>query len=243
MERLTLGKLDTLLEQTHLARYRFAEQFVKGKRVADIACGTGYGSYALAQAGAQSVHGMDISETAVTNCRKSYEAPNLSFSVGNAQNLSSIPDGAFDLLVSFETIEHLPDVDAYLREIARILCPGGTFLVSTPDRRISSVLYSFTGRPGNPFHVREYIEGEFLDLLSARFKIEACYGQAFVEKWLVFWPVQFAVKAICHLLRTGRALDFLESLYLDGGNVEVRLKENAAKVPKYWVISCTRSDS
>jgi SAM-dependent methyltransferase len=134
----------------------------------------------------------------------------------------------------------LPGVEAYLDEIKRILRPGGTFLVSTPDRRISSVLYCFFGRPANKHHVREYTERELLNLLSQRFRIVVCYGQAFVPWWLVFWPVQVFIKAFCRILGTTKARNFKDNLYSNEGNVEVVLKKSAFRIPKYWVISCVR---
>src|SRR3954447_22670072 len=104
-ERITLGKSQELPVNEHLARYRFAAEFVAGKDVADIACGTGYGSLMLAQAGARSVHGMDVSPEAVEYCRQQNDASNLIFTTADAQYLSGVADGAFDFVVSFETIE------------------------------------------------------------------------------------------------------------------------------------------
>jgi 2-polyprenyl-3-methyl-5-hydroxy-6-metoxy-1,4-benzoquinol methylase len=239
-ERLTLGDYDVLIENEHLARYRFAKQLVEGKQVADIACGTGYGSLILADAGAQSVHGMDISEEAVSLCNERNNKPNVTYSVANAQDLTAIADNEFDTVISFETIEHLPDVEAYLEEMVRILRPGGTFLVSTPDRRIVSVMYFFQGHPANHHHVREYTGRELISLLSTRFQIKACYGQAFLPWWLVFWPVQFCIKSFCRVLSTAGARDFKDNLYSDGGNVEVMPKQSGFRIPKYWVISCVR---
>jgi 2-polyprenyl-3-methyl-5-hydroxy-6-metoxy-1,4-benzoquinol methylase len=241
-ERLMLGEFRPLIENEHLARYRFASQLVEGKQVADIACGTGYGTRMLARSGARSVHGMDISEEAVAFSLEHNSAPNATYSVANAQKLNTISDNTFDIVVSFETIEHLTGVEAYLDEMARILRPGGTFLVSTPDRRISSVLHSFFGHPANKHHVREYTERELINLLSQRFHIIACYGQAFVPWWLVFWPVQVFIKAFCRILGTTKARDFKDNLYSNRGNVEVILTISAFRIPKYWVISCTRLD-
>jgi 2-polyprenyl-3-methyl-5-hydroxy-6-metoxy-1,4-benzoquinol methylase len=237
-ERVVLGKSKSLIENEHLARYRFASQLVEGKQVADIACGTGYGTQMLARSGARSVHGMDLSEETITFCLQHNNAPNATYSVVNAQKLTTISDSTFDIVVSFETIEHLTDVEAYLNEMARILRPGGTFLVSTPDRRISSVLYCFFGHPANQYHVREYNERELINLLSQQFHIIACYGQAFVPWWLVFWPVQVFIKAFCRVLGTAKARDFKDNLYSNRGNVEVVLKKSVFRIPKYWVISC-----
>ncbi len=238
-ERLVLGKSKALLENEHLARYRYAMQWAGGMRVADIACGTGYGTQMLAKAGAKSVHGMDLSEEAVEFCRENYNIPGVTYSVANAQKITAIGDGEFDLVVSFETIEHLPDVEAYLDEMARILRPGGKFLVSTPDRRIASVMYRLLGRPANKHHVREYTKDELVKLLSTRFQIEGLYGQAFVPWWLVFWPVQVCIKSLCRIINTKRARGFKNELYSRGGNVEVMENPSAFKIPKFWVVSCT----
>jgi 2-polyprenyl-3-methyl-5-hydroxy-6-metoxy-1,4-benzoquinol methylase len=75
----------------------------------------------LARAGARSVHGMDLSPEAVEYCKSHDNVPNLLFSTADAQNFSGIPDASFDLVVSFETIEHLPSVEVHLGEIWRVL--------------------------------------------------------------------------------------------------------------------------
>jgi len=239
-ERLTLGKFLALVEDEHLARYRFAAQFVSGKDVGDIACGTGYGSLMLARAGAKSVHGVDFSEDAIEYCNQQNDLANVVFTTGDAQNLTGIADCQFDLVVSFETIEHLPSMDAYLDEMSRILRPGGSFLVSTPDRRIGSVLYWLLGRPQNRFHVCELSERELLKLLSRRFQVEGRFGQGFVSRWLVFWPVQVVFKGFCRLIRSSRLFKFRDLLYSGGGQVEVIPADGVAGIPKFWVILCKK---
>jgi ubiquinone/menaquinone biosynthesis C-methylase UbiE len=241
-ERLFLGHMTARTENEHLARYRFAMELVRGKRVADIACGSGYGTQILASAGARSVHGMDISEEAVEFARTQYNASNATYSVANAQELTTISDGEFDVVVSFETIEHLQDVEAYLDEMKRILRPGGVFVVSTPDRRLASLWYWYFGHPKNPYHAREYTERELLDLLSTRFQIKACYGQAFVPQWLVFWPVQYIIKVFRGIFNTAKVRAFRDNLYSNGGNCKVVPKEPGTGVPNYWVISCVRQE-
>jgi O-antigen biosynthesis protein len=241
-ERVVLGRSAGLVENEHLARYRFAAKLVQGKLVADIACGTGYGTLLLAKAGAQSVHGMDISADVIASNRERLNAPNVTFSVANAEHLSLIPDGEYDVVISFETIEHLPNVEPYLDEMVRVLRPGGIFLVSTPDKRIASVMHFFLGHPRNPFHVREYDERELIHLLSSRFQIEAIFGQAFLPHWLVFWPVQVFIKAFCHILGTPNAREFKDQLYSKGGRVEVTPREGESRIPKFWVISCIRQE-
>jgi 2-polyprenyl-3-methyl-5-hydroxy-6-metoxy-1,4-benzoquinol methylase len=242
VERLTLGHGHIVTEEEHLARYRFAMQLVEGKEVADIACGTGYGTQLLGAAGARSVHGMDLSAEAVAACAERYGSPRVMFSVANAEDLADVADGAFEVVVSFETIEHLPHVEAYLDEMARILKPGGTYLVSTPDRRLSSVMYLFRRRPTNQFHVREYTRRELLDLLSTRFQIKGCYGQRFVPGLFVLWPVQVLLRTISRLPGMSRVRAFKDKLYSHGADAEVTPQPSGDQVAKFWVVACVRPE-
>ena len=145
----------------HVARYRFAKDFVRGERTLDIACGEGYGAAALARAGAASVVGVDISPEVCEHARRKY---GLDARPGAADAIP-LPDRSVDVVVSFETIEHVERPAAFLRECARVLVPNGVLIVSTPNRPV----YGGQGS-GNPFHRVEFDEGEFLDLLRAEFR-------------------------------------------------------------------------
>ncbi len=83
-----------------------------------------------------------------------------------------LEDASVDVVVSFETIEHVTDPLAFLRECARVLAPGGTLIVSTPNRPV----YSPESKH-NPFHQREFDRAEFLDLLKPHFGVTHLYGQ------------------------------------------------------------------
>src|SRR5262249_50116545 len=106
-ERLKLGVSPAMLEESHLARYRYACRFVRDKDVLDVACGTGYGSRMMAEAGARSIIGVDNSEEAIRDATVSHFAPPIRYLKADAQSLSAVPDSSVDLVVSFETIEHL----------------------------------------------------------------------------------------------------------------------------------------
>lgn len=194
----------------------------------------------LAQAGAKSVRGMDVSPEVVEYCKDQNKASNVNFATANAQDLSGVPDCVFDVVVSFETIEHLPSMEGYVDEMSRIPRPGGAFLVSTPDRRIGSVLYWLFRRPQNPFHVKELSERKLLKVLSRRFRIEARFGQAFVPRWLVIWPVQVAIKSFCRVFRSPALDRFRDSLYSNGGHVEVIPADRASGIPKFWLVLCRK---
>lgn len=157
----------------HWHRYAFARALAPGRRVLDAACGEGYGSALLARAGAD-VLGLDIGEDAVAHARARYDGiAGLRFEQADATALDAYPDASFDLVVSFETLEHVHAQERLLDGFARLLAPGGLLLVSTPDR------HTYTDLTGevNPHHVRELYRDEFEALLAARFPARRLYGQ------------------------------------------------------------------
>ena len=101
--------------QIHLGRYKTAACYAKDKRILDIACGTGYGCQMLRLAGALSVVGVDLSSSAIAYAKQNYQLSGVEFICGNAQTFEwSEP---FDLVVSLETLEHLPHPDKFLKRV------------------------------------------------------------------------------------------------------------------------------
>jgi len=102
----------------HLASYSFVARFTKDKKVLDLGCGTGYGSFALSE-NAEMVFGLDISGEAINYAKNKYTKQNLEFI---KLNDSSLPfdDDTFNIIVSFQVIEHIKDIESYLSEIKRI---------------------------------------------------------------------------------------------------------------------------
>jgi SAM-dependent methyltransferase len=153
----------------HVARYLLAARLAPGRRVLDAACGEGYGTAMLAGAGAARVVGVDVDEETVAHARRQY---GLDARVGDVGELP-FADGEFDLVVSFETIEHVPDPEQVLSEFARVLGDDGLLLVSTPNAREYLV--------DNPFHVRELTPEELIDALESRFaEVRPLYQQNFL---------------------------------------------------------------
>jgi ubiquinone/menaquinone biosynthesis C-methylase UbiE len=240
-ERMTPGHFPVDVELEHFLRYAYLKPFVAGKDVADIACGSGYGSKLLADAGARSVVGMDLDQDAIDYARRHYPADNLHFETGNAENLANLPDASFDMVVSFETIEHLNHVEDYLVEVRRILRPGGDYIVSTPDRRLASTLYPLRGRPNNPFHVREFTRAELLQLLGEYFQVSECLGQAYIHPLLVFWPLQVFLKASCYAFQRLGAYRAVRRIYHYGSGFEVRQEApGRGNVARFWVVRCRK---
>ncbi len=147
---MTLGELNDHVEREHEARYHFAKQYCVNKSVADIACGTGYGSRILAEV-ATSVEGYDreaLCGNRVLDLEKqSWEKP-------------------YDVIVSFETIEHLENPEFFLENAFRT---ARTLIVSTPIGE---------SRGYNPHHKQVWTLPEFLGILDRWFSYEVFHQHA-----------------------------------------------------------------
>lgn len=163
------------LFKEHKIRYFFVKKFVKNKIVVDVACGNGYGTYLLANSGARFVYGIDNNKKAIELAKKNYQQKNINFILGNAQKIS-LKSNLADVVVSFETIEHLKYPKKFLKETKRILKPRGILLLSTPNREISY--------EDNPYHLNEYTFPELNTLLSD-FPEKIFFGQRPVYKHVV----------------------------------------------------------
>ena len=165
----------------HWHRYAFARRLVQGKRVLDAACGEGYGS-ALLSDGAAEVVGIDIDEASIAHARERYGArTHLSYQSGDATALD-LGDARFDVVVCFETLEHVEAQERMLAGFARALTDEGILIVSSPDRHQYSEVSGFQ----NEFHVRELYRDELLALLQPHFSAVRLYGQKLVFNSAIF---------------------------------------------------------
>ena len=145
-------------------RYRFASRYVAGKRVVDLACGTGYGAEMLVRDGkAIVVYAIDASHDAIMEAAAVYRSRAIKFLTGTAERIP-LPDASVDVAVSMETFEHLRQPQRLLEEFRRVLVPNGLLVISTPRNDTESRL-----QPDNPFHVREYSAAEFRQSLEGVF--------------------------------------------------------------------------
>lgn len=159
----------------HLHRYALACEYVAGKTVLDIACGEGYGSHIMS-GNATAVFGVDIDIATIRKARLKYVKENLEFKEGSTDAIP-FEDAMFDVVVSFETIEHHDKHELMLSEIKRVLKPGGLMILSTPDKLYYSDKRNFV----NKFHIKELYKADFSELVLAHFKNVQMLNQRFIN--------------------------------------------------------------
>jgi 2-polyprenyl-3-methyl-5-hydroxy-6-metoxy-1,4-benzoquinol methylase len=147
---------DNPIHQRLFKAYVVAKPYVSGD-VLEVGCGEGRGINLLTER-AKSFTAVDKLKPVLDELQKKYPAAR--FMAMNIPPLASLADNAFDVIVSFQVIEHIKDDSLFLKEIHRVLKPGGTALITTPNRRMSL--------SRNPWHIREYLPEE-LKSLAAKF--------------------------------------------------------------------------
>jgi len=154
----------------HEVVYERLASLCADREVLEAGCGEGYGADLIADV-ATSVIGLDYDDSAVAHVRARY--PRVDMRQGNLAELP-LANGAVDVVVNFQVIEHLWDQGQFVAECLRVLRPGGVLLMSTPNR----ITFS-PGRdtPINPFHTRELNATELSELLSGEgFSVESMLG-------------------------------------------------------------------
>ena len=154
----------------HEVAYLHCVDVCAGRDVLEAGCGEGYGADLIA-ATARTVTAVDYDAATVAHVRASY--PRVGVLAANLASLP-MPDSALDVVVNFQVIEHLWDQPQFITECLRVLRPGGSLLISTPNR-ITFTPGSDT--PVNPFHTRELNAAELRELLiDGGFDVQSMSG-------------------------------------------------------------------
>lgn len=200
----------------HVASYEFARSMCRNQRVLDLGCGTGYGAAKLASA-ASSVVGVDVSPDAIAFAKEAYAPSGVDFRVIDPNEALPFADGSFDVVLSFQVIEHVVDDRNYIAEANRVLSKGGVFVVITPDR--ASRLLPFQ-KPWNRWHLREYSMAQLRRLVETSFRVESALRMgapdeiASIElnryRWTKWLTLPFTFPGIPELCRR-LGLDFLHA--------------------------------
>jgi SAM-dependent methyltransferase len=160
----------------HLVAYQYAQEQVRGKSVLDAGCGDGYGTDMLAQTAARAV-GVDRSAETIDLAGRRYQRPNLTYRVCELHRLTDLGE-QFDAVCNFQVIEHLVDPNPFLKQARLVLRPGGSLIVTTPNRLNTLV--------ENPYHVHEYVAGELAELLRRFFPQVEMRGVCGNERVMAF---------------------------------------------------------
>lgn len=180
LERLSFGERATpynaMLAAEHMARYYFVRDLCRGKRVLDAACGEGYGSYLLAEWGAAEVVGVDLSGEAIATARRLFSKRNIVFQEGDVCRLATVLGDVaqFELIVSFETIEHVADPVEFLKNLRRYRSRNGAIIISCPNDCAEPEI--------NPYHLKVYSFEQFKAMTTKTL------GSA--SEWLLGMPSQ-----------------------------------------------------
>jgi SAM-dependent methyltransferase len=166
---------DNPIHQRLLRPYVLAPQYVKGDLL-EVGCGEGRGIDWLLPS-VKSYTAIDKIAPVIEKLQQKY--PKSKFVSGNIPPLSAFADNSFDTIVSFQVIEHIQDDHLFLKEIHRLLKPGGIALLTTPNRP-----YSLSR---NPWHIREYTAQELTDLSKKFFSSVTMKGIAGNEKVMEYY--------------------------------------------------------
>lgn len=143
---------DYVLFLKHKFAYELALKNIKSDyKVLEIGFGDGYGTDIIAKSGA-SIVAVELDEESLKQAKEKYNSPNISFDLYDGVNLNYEPY-SFDMIISYQVIEHVENVDLYLNNIKKMLKPNGIFMITTPSRT-----YRLTPdqAPWNKYHLREY---------------------------------------------------------------------------------------
>lgn len=166
---------DNPIHQRLFKAYVIAKDYVKGELL-EVGCGEGRG-VGLLEPLVSHYTAIDKIESAINMLKAKH--PGATFLVSNIPPFQHLPDNTFDSVVSFQVIEHIRDDAYFLREIHRVLKPGGIALVTTPNRRLSLTR--------NPWHIREYLAEELRALASRVFGEVIMKGIAGNEKVMRYY--------------------------------------------------------
>jgi ubiquinone/menaquinone biosynthesis C-methylase UbiE len=164
-ERVIPGLSSNYMFRQAQARYMFAKKYIKNKdQVLDAACGTGYGTTGV---------GIDNNPEAIAFAKKHFKAK---YVLGDVLNMP-FSSNLFDVVTSFETIEHV-DAKKFLNEISRVLKKDGKLILSTPQKK---------GLSNSPYHIKEFSKDELYHLLKKYFKSVKIFGQVSSVKAQKAW--------------------------------------------------------
>ena len=166
---------DNPVHQRLFFGYVSSEQYAKGNLL-EVGCGTGRGLDILVNS-ADHYTGIDKNEGLIKEHTEKY--PNSKFSYQSVPPFANIADNSMDTVITFHVIEHIKDDNEFVKEIKRVLKPGGTAIVTTPNVEMRLAR--------NPWHIREYTRAGLKGLLEKHFDSVECTGICGSEKMMEYF--------------------------------------------------------
>jgi 2-polyprenyl-3-methyl-5-hydroxy-6-metoxy-1,4-benzoquinol methylase len=160
----------------HLSIYYFALSYAQGKTVLDAGSGAGYGSAYLVENGAHGVVGIDVSQEAVQFSQRYFDFPNLRYQVMSLEDIQGFADHSFDLILSSNVLEHVPDVLKFFNSAWRLLVQNGTMIVAVPpviDDATKNININ------NTYHLNIWTPHQWYHVLQMFFTDVQCYRHRF----------------------------------------------------------------
>ncbi len=165
---------DNVLHQRHMIAYHSASQSIGGY-VLEVGCGEGYGMELLAPKATKYL-AVDKFPTHINPQLPDFKK--ITFRQMNVPPFDGLDDNLFDYIVSFQVIEHIEDDEFFVRELYRVLKPGGKLILTTPNIQMSLTR--------NPWHVREYTPTQLKNLVAGIFnqvELKGVFGNAKVMEY------------------------------------------------------------
>ncbi|MDO6597474.1 class I SAM-dependent methyltransferase [Oceanihabitans sp. 2_MG-2023] len=196
---------DQPLFQRTLKAYHLIAEKIHGN-VLEIGCGEGYGLDLILKK-AKNITVIDKSKYVLDKIK--YRHPKTTILHQNIPPLSNLKDNSFDVVISFQVIEHIKDVNLFINEIHRVLKPNGKAYITTPNAKKSIAR--------NPWHVKEYKYSELNDLIKKKFikyTIEGIQGNKKTDQY--YFKNEQSVKRI---------------MRFDIFNIQYKLPKTLLKIP------------
>jgi len=207
----------------HLHRYDFCKQFVKNKKIIDLACGEGYGTYMLAK-NAKSAIGIDIDEKTVVHAGKRYAESNLEYIRGLITDIPLKDQKTFDVAICLNAIEYISEHDKLMENIIRILKDDGILIVSTPNKNI----FKDEKKYFNTSYKKLFNSEDLEDLLKNYFGRIYLLGQNI-----------FSGSNIWNLSSSGNTFN---ETFLDKDDEEYYFADSKNKLPSYYIAVATNGN-
>ena len=154
------------------ASYAWAAEFAKGKRVLDAACGSGFGSAMLGLT-ATRVLGLELEEILLGHARKHFGSENVSFLRWDLHERLKTTD-RFDVLVSFQTLEHVENPEECLRALNAVLTEEATAVFGVPNGE-----HEMRDGKGKLYHVRRFTRKSLGELLGRHYEEVELFSQVY----------------------------------------------------------------